>query len=113
MSGLNTATEKFAELAQVEVNESVEADASFLRNTTDFIQKLGEISEPFPDNNILFCFNVQKLYPSIPKKEGHNASREALDGRSKALVSSTDEIMEVISTVLENNNFNLGDNYYI
>lgn len=36
-----------------------------------------------------------------------------MGGRTKALVSYTEEMLEVISTVLEINNFSLGDNHYI
>ena len=88
-----------------------QASPSFLRDTSDFIQKLGEIPKPLPDNITLFCFDVQKLHPTFLKKEGLDACREALDGRMKDLVSSTDEVLEVISTGLENNNFGLGDTY--
>ncbi|MCG7879960.1 MAG: hypothetical protein N0C90_27085, partial [Candidatus Thiodiazotropha endolucinida] len=78
VSGLNTATERIAELAEHELSEFVESSPSNLRDTTDFIQKLNEIHEPLPENSVLFCFDVQKLYPSIPKNEGLKACREAL-----------------------------------
>ena len=84
ISGLNT-TERCG--AEFELNEFVEASPSYLRDTTDFIQKLRGIPEPLPANSILFCFDVQKLNPSIHKKEGPDACREALDGRTKPLLT--------------------------
>lgn len=56
ISDLNTATEKIAELAEIQLNEFVAASASFLRDMTDFIQDLGEIPEPVPDNTVFFMF---------------------------------------------------------
>ena len=40
ISGLNTATEKVAEVAEFELNEFVAASPNYLREMTDFIQKL-------------------------------------------------------------------------
>ena len=113
VSGLNIATERIAELAEHELNEFVESSPSFLRDTTDFILKLHDIQEPLPENSILFCFDVQKLYPSIPKIEGLDACREAQERKTKPLVNSTYEMLDVITTVLDNNNFSLGDIHYV
>ena len=93
-SGLNTATERKAEH---ESNEFVESSPSFLRETTDFILKMRNIPEPLAENSVLFCFDVQKLYPSIPKIERLDAYREALERRTKCLVNSTDDMLMTTS----------------
>jgi hypothetical protein len=34
-----------------------------------------------PGDSILFCMDIQGLYPSVPKKEGLNACTQALENR--------------------------------
>ena len=51
--------------------------------------------------------DVSKLYPSVPKREGLEACRQALDERQNPRIP-TDDVMEMIKLVLENNNFGLG-----
>ena len=82
VNGMNTATEKIAELAEYELNEYVITSPSFIRDTTDFINTLKEIEEPLPEGTIMFCFDVCKLYPSVPKQEGLEECREGLNFRS-------------------------------
>ena len=107
VNGLITATEKLAELAEYELNEYVITSQSYIRDTTDFIHTLKEIDEPLPEGAILFCFDVCKLYPSVPKQEGLEACREGLNSRSRSIV------LKMIKVVLDNNNFNLGNKHYI
>ena len=52
--------------------------------------------------------DVAKLYPSVPRREGVAACREALEERSEANIR-TDELLEIIELVLDNNNFHFGD----
>ena len=112
VNGMNTATEKLAELAEYELNEYVITSPSYIRDTTDFINTLKEIDEPLPEGIILFCFDVCKLYPSVPKQEGLEACREGLNSRSRSIVP-TEEVLKMIKVVLDNNNFNLGNKHYI
>ncbi len=53
-----------------------------------------------------------KLYPSIPKEEGLDACQEALSCRMKKEIP-TAEVMQMIRTVLENNNFNFNGKDYL
>ena len=112
VSGIGTPTEKLAEPAEHELKDFVEQSPSYIRDTTDFITKLRGVYEPLPADSILFCFDVVKLYPSVPRKEGLEACEEALQARSKSLVSKT-AMMEMIQTVLDNNVFGFGDKRYI
>lgn len=115
VSGVDTATEKIAELAEYELRHFVEESPSYIRDTTDFINKLKqEVPAGASDNCILFCFDVCKLYPSIPRHEGIEACREALSQRPSPLIKSTEAAIDVIKTVLDNNNFSLGrDKHFI
>ena len=58
-----------------------------------------------------FCFDVEKLYPSVPRTEGIQACKEALDSRKKPIVP-TDNAIEMIETVLDFNGFGLGERNY-
>ena len=67
-----------AEVAEYQLNEYVEQSPSYIKDTTDFLTKLNEINVKLPKGAILFCFDVEKLYPSIPREEGLQACEEAL-----------------------------------
>ena len=110
VNGINTPTEKLADAAEYELQEYVFGSPSYVRDTTDFVNKLKEIKEPIPEEAILFCFDICKLYPSIPKDEGMAACQEALETRSAPIIP-TEYVMEMIETVLENYTFNLGNHH--
>ncbi|XP_045208770.2 uncharacterized protein LOC123560670 [Mercenaria mercenaria] len=112
VNGINTPTEKLAEVAEYELNEYVTQSPSYLRDTTDFIDKISQIKQPIPSDTILFCFDVCKLYPSVPRVEGLQACEEGLTKRSKPIIP-TRYGLRMIETVLDNNNFNLGQKHYV
>lgn len=56
---------KIAELAEVELSEFVKA----LPISSDFIQKLGEIPERFPDNTMLFVLIIRSYIPLFPRRK--------------------------------------------
>ena len=112
VSGRDTPTENMAEIAEGQLNQYVEEFPSFIKDTTDFLSKLNEMNDNLPHDAILFCFDVEKLYPSIPKKEGLQACREALEQREDKTIS-TIAVMEMIKTVLDNNVFGFNNKQYI
>ena len=75
-----------AEAAEFELQEYVQNSPIFIRDNTDFVYKLKALEEPVPDGAFLFCFDVSKLYPSVPREEGMKACREALESRSVPLI---------------------------
>jgi hypothetical protein len=111
VSGVNSATEKIAEVAEHELNEYVVKSPSYLKDTTDFLQKLKEVKTPVDADAILFCFDVRQLYPSVPREEGIEACKEALKVRTNPIVP-TKYAVRMIETVLDNNNFNFGDKHF-
>ena len=110
VDGRNHPTERLAELAEQQLQEHVEGLESHVRDTGDFLQKLRRLPQPVTGRGgvepLLFCMDVRKLYPSVPRREGLEACRAALDGRSSKAIP-TDEILKIIDLVLESNNFNL------
>ena len=117
VSGIGHATERLAELAEKHLKEHVESRESYIRDTGDFLYKLNNVKQPVAGEGghkpLLFCMDVAKLYPSVPRNDGVAACQEALEARETAGVP-TFELLEVIKLVLDNNNFQLGgDRYYI
>ena len=78
VSGIGTATENMAEIAEKELESFVVSSPSYVKDTTDFLNKVQQI-EAVTDQTILFTMNVVKLYPNIPQKEGIQACREGLN----------------------------------
>ena len=115
VSGRGHATEGIAELAEGELATHIEMQPSYVKDTTDFINKVKHVKLPVVSEikPILFCMDVSKLYPSVPRKEGLAACREALDSRHNPTIP-TEEVLEMIKLVLDNNNFSVGNSkHYI
>ena len=112
VNGINTATERLAEVAEHELNEFVKSSPSYIQDTTDFLKKLSDVQQPLPEGTILFCFDVKKLYPSVPKEEGIQACREGPETRTDPLVP-TENVVDMIQTVLENNVFGFYNTSYV
>ena len=104
MSGIGTPTEQMAEVAEKELYEYVTQSPSYIQDTTDFLRKLDAIIRTIPKGAILFFFEVEKLYPSIPKKEGLAACKDTIEQRKRKRIE-TNAVLEMIETVLENNVF--------
>ena len=111
VSVINTPTEKMAEVAEYKLQEYVLGSPRYIRDTTDFINKLQEIDKPIPEVAFLFCSDVCKPYPSVPKEEDIAACRDALKTRTAPLIP-TEYVLEMMKTVLENNTFKFGDHNY-
>ena len=109
VSGRGHATEGIAALAEGELKSHVEAQPSYIKDTTDFLRKVNDIRLPNDKNCplLLFCMDVCKLYPSVPKQEGLAACKKALDSRQNPRIPTAD-VMDMIELILENNNFSLG-----
>ena len=115
VSGRGHATEGIAELAEKELNTHVMGQPSFVRDSTDFINKIKDVILPVSSGHdpLLFCMDVTKLYPSVPRTEGIAACKNALDLRLNPGIP-TKEVIEMIELVLDNNNFSVGNsNHYV
>ena len=111
VNGIGTVTERMAEISERELNDYVESTPSYIRDTTDFLNRLTEIPSPLPESVILFCFDVVKLYPSIPRTEGIAACKEALDARCNPDIP-TKAVTNMIETV-DNNVFQFNNKEYL
>ena len=91
VSGISTPTETIAELGEHKLNQYVESSPSYMyiQDTNDFINKLADFKDRIREDSISFCFDVCKLYPSVPRKDGLAACREALETRETKLTPKT------------------------
>ncbi|XP_060589882.1 uncharacterized protein LOC132745064 [Ruditapes philippinarum] len=112
ISGIGTVTEQVAELAEKELDEFVINTPSYIKDTSHFLNEIKDIKNLPNKNAILFCFDVEKLYPSIPKNDGLEACKEALAYRKSKQIPD-EEILNMIQLVLENNNFEHNGKHYI
>ena len=112
ISGTDHPTEKIAEFAEKQLDDYVTFLPSYIKDTTDFINRLKELKQPLPKESITFCMDVKKLYPSILRKEGLGACREALVVRVVQTMP-TEEVLKLIELVLDNNNFQFEDSHYL
>jgi hypothetical protein len=112
INGRHGATENIAEFVENELSENVSNLASFIKYSTDFLNKINYIPQPLPYNTIMFCLDVKALYPSVPREEAKCACRKALDKRTNHNLP-TDDALILIDIVLENNIFSFNNNHYV
>ena len=112
VSSINHPTEKLAEVAESELKEWVESLETYIKDTTHFLHILNNDLKTLPREAILFTMDVKALYPSVPRKEGLEACRKALDHRTKKDIP-TEAVIDMIQLVLDNNTFQFHDQHYV
>ena len=81
----------------------VEALPSFIKDTTDYLQKMAALN-PLPPNTTLVTMDVTSLYTNIPHSDGIEACKEIRVSRS-VKVSPIDCLVTMFTMVLKKNNF--------
>ncbi len=107
----NDPTEKMAEVDERELEEHVSNQPSYIHDAPDLLLKIKEVGSIAKDA-ILLCADVERLYPSIPYKEGIEACEKALKNRSNQDIP-TSAVLDMITAVLQNNVFEYGGTQYI
>ena len=82
-----------AQIVENELTENVRSLPSYIKDTTDFLNKLSSIKQPLPENCLMFCMDVKALYPSVPRKEARQSAKEALNCRSNATIPTNDVLL--------------------
>ena len=117
LSGCSTPTEQVSEFVDHKLRPLVPEVESYVKDTNDFLRKLGEIGE-LPEGTILCTIDVVGLYPHIPHDEGIEAVKEALM-KSRATQderwegSLQEDIVAFTELVLKNNNFEFNGKHYV
>jgi hypothetical protein len=104
VNGNNHATENMAEVVEHELMENMCYLKSYIKDTTEFLQKLNKIPQPLPGNSNMFCLDVKALYPSVPRKETKIACEKALQKRKNPSIPTVC-VLNMLDLVLENNHF--------
>ena len=112
INGQHTATENIAEFIENELSENVKNLASYIKDTTDFLNKIKMINQPLPPDTIMFCLDVKALYPSVPRDEAKIACKDALDKRTNPKIP-TNDVLKLMDLVLQNNIFSFNGRTYI
>jgi hypothetical protein len=84
--------------------------ASYVKNTTDFLDKITSITSP--DDCILFTLDVESLYTNIDNIAGLASVKRAFD-RTLDTDRPDREIMELLEISLKYNDFQFKSNFYL
>ena len=103
-------TSRISLFVDYHMQDSAQSLKSYVRNTTDFINKINTIGE-LPEEAHLVTMDVEALYTNIPNDEGLQALKEAIDKKQHKSVATT-VIVTLMSLILTLNNFVSNDKNY-
>ena len=89
------------------LRQHVEALPSFIKDTTDYLQKMTALN-PVPSNTM----DVTSLYINIPHSDGIEAWKEIWESRS-VKVPPTDCLVTMLTMVFKKNNFTFNGDHYL
>ena len=113
VSGNSCPTERISQLADYFLQPLVSQTASFVRDTTDFINKIECVTDLLP-GTILCTIDVTSLYTNIPNQEGILACKKLLDiNRQGNYNPSNNSILQMLEYVLTKNNFDFNEKHYL
>ena len=58
-----------ANVVEQELSENVRSLNTYIKDTSDFLLKLNNISQPLPNETIMLYLEVKALYPNVPRIE--------------------------------------------
>ena len=103
VSSVNCHTYTISKYVDFRLQSIVKNVPSYVRDTTDFLQKLDKVKN-IPNDCFLVTLDVKSLYTNIPNNEGIKAVREAYDNHPNKTVA-TKVIITFLSLILTLNNF--------
>ena len=113
VSANNSPTERISQLADFFLQPLVVGTKSYVKDTTDFINKIETITG-LKSGTILCTIDVSSLYTNIPNQEGIDACNKFLTAtRSNGENPSTTSILKLLQYVLTKNNFDFDDKHYL
>jgi hypothetical protein len=113
VSANNSPTERISEFADFFLKPLVLKTKSYVRDTSDFINKIENIG-PLPPDCLLCTVDVTSLYTNIPNDEGISACNSILTKyRGGEQIPSNDSIIMTLEHVLHMNNFDFNEKHYL
>ena len=114
VSSIGCHTEKISKYVDHHLQPLNQALPSYIKDTTDFLNKLDTLPEKLPDNAILVTMDVRSLYTNVPNDEGIEAVKHYFRARN----NPGDRILSKIITtflmlILTLNNFVFNDENYV
>ena len=106
-NAINSPTSSIAEFVDYQLKPIVQNLKSYIKDTTDFLNKL-EIIRKVPEGAILVTIDVTSLNTNIAHNEGINAATIACE-ENYSNSTSTRVIIKFLSLVLNLNNFTFND----
>ena len=112
ISANSSPTEVISAFVDTFLQPIVSKGASYIKDTTDFLNKIDQINIMTPDS-LLVSLDVSSLYTNIPNREGVQATHQALlTHRGLVNNPSNPSLAELLWLVLTLNNFRFnGKNY--
>ena len=111
VSACNSSTDNISKYIDYVLQPYMKCLPSYIKDTTDFIQKLKNIPKLSKDS-LLVTLDVTSLYTNIPHADGIDACRYFLNNEQNMNNLSPDEICKLIELTLENNHFQFnGENW--
>jgi hypothetical protein len=103
-------TENISEFIGFHLRPVVENLSSHMKDTTDYLKKMENLT--IPENTTLVTMDVTSLCAKIPHDDGIDACRKIWEQRT-VQEPPTECLVEMLTLVLENNNFTLDGNHYL
>ena len=110
ISSIDCHTAKLSKFVDYHLQEHVKKTASYVQDTTDFLNKIQDID--VPPNSLLVTMDVKSLYTNIPNEEGLTAIDETLK-RSNIPTSLKTVILTFLEMILTLNNFIFNCEHYL
>ena len=110
ISSIECHTANISQYVDYHLKEHVEKLPSFIKDTTDFINKTKDLH--IPDNVTLVTMDVSALYTNIPNNEGIYAVEETLS-KSNISLSLINVIKTFLHLILTLNNFIFNGKHYL
>ena len=113
ISGNDSPTEKISHLVDIILQPFVPNIKSYVKDTTDFLNKVGNINLTGKSDVIICTLDVTSLYTNIPHKEGIQVIKNLLNSeRPNVHNPSNDSVIKLLDFVLTKNSFQFnGKNY--
>jgi len=113
VSATNSPTEKLSHFCDIVLNKYTPLNQSFVRDTTDFINKISSVHTV--DGDLIVTADVTSLYTNIPTQLGLTCMAKKLQKLNSifSLPVSSQDILSMLKTILTCNNFEFNGNHYL
>ena len=114
VSSIGCHTEKISKYVDHHLQPLNQALPSYIKDTTDFLNKLDSLPKKLPKNTIMVTMDVRALYTNVPNNEGIEAVKHFLRARNNP---GDETLSRIISTflmlILSLNNFVFNEEHYV